>query len=286
MELAIMFDNAVLNDAAGNRFRLVSRADLALLGGVPVDFYNVDLAAARLKAMAAPFGFWHCQQMALGSSRMAVEAKGLMDPLYLVAKALVLGDLYLLRIGAIDPVQFPVTRRTLKGSDALFYRFEPGTGSSAPSAAKTKLFSSAKDATHFISSLNPSDGQIDAILQACLHNQAPQPPSKLNKRDQLSELLAAKKISVWVIHPQQKAILPKSAGTVLDLPTVKPVALAPEETKTWIEVVLQDANGKAMSNESFKVIDGSGKEHSCTTDSAGKVRLTDLEKGDCRVLFG
>ncbi len=62
-------------------------------------------------------------------------------------------------------------------------------------------------------------------------------------------------------------------------------APAEEEPKAWIEIELQDADGKPVEGETCKVTITNGKVIERATDKYGVVRIDNIDPGKCEVTF-
>ena len=72
-----------------------------------------------------------------------------------------------------------------------------------------------------------------------------------------------------------------------DMPVFKPPAPeeAEEEKKTWIEIELNDMDGKAMPGERYRVTLPDGSFTEGTLDGHGRARVDGIDPGNCQVTF-
>jgi hypothetical protein len=65
-----------------------------------------------------------------------------------------------------------------------------------------------------------------------------------------------------------------------------PGAVAPcPNKKCWIEIVLQDEDGKPIANEEYRIVTPDGSERTGRLDGNGYARLDGLDPGSCDVMF-
>jgi hypothetical protein len=65
-----------------------------------------------------------------------------------------------------------------------------------------------------------------------------------------------------------------------------PTGVAPcPSKKCWIEIVLQDEDGKPIANEEYRIVTPDGSERAGHLDGNGYARLDGLDPGSCDVTF-
>lgn len=65
----------------------------------------------------------------------------------------------------------------------------------------------------------------------------------------------------------------------------KLVTDCPDQTKHWIEIVLEDENGVRIPHEEYLITEKGGREHPGVLDGNGFARVDGIDPGNCQVSF-